>query len=96
MSAGCQYEAATDACYAYVETAGARMAECGVVPTAAEGERAIFADLESRGLNCDTSPTRLTDETCFYEQCIPELEVMDCATLEVPASCQDKILYRSR
>jgi len=29
-------------------------------------------------------------------RCIPELEVMDCATLEVPASCQDKILYRSR
>jgi len=95
-SLGCQYGAATDACYALVEAIGARLATCGVVATPEEGEQLVIDDLASDGLNCDTSPVSLRDEDIFYDQCIPEIAEMDCTSLALPVSCADKIYYRSR
>ena len=89
-SLGCRYQAASDACYAILETYGARLVECGYFATQAEAEMA-----EGLPIQCDTSPVGVRDEAQLYDECIPALMRLDCATADVgPPSCDRQIVYR--
>ena len=97
-SLGCRYQAASDACYAILETYGARLVECGYFATQAEAEAAIISAWEmAEGLpiQCDTSPVGVRDEAQLYDECIPALMRLDCATADVgPPRCDRQIVYR--
>ncbi|HJL16031.1 MAG TPA: hypothetical protein RMH99_10255 [Sandaracinaceae bacterium LLY-WYZ-13_1] len=93
--AGCQYEAATQACYDLLDAYGARLAECGYYPSAEAGAQDLHDQLEADGLDCDTSPTGIRDEDELYMECLPTLETLACDTPDAtPPSCRDQIVYR--
>ena len=94
MSAGCQYEAATQACYDIAETYAARLVTCRYFETQEEAEAFVHGNLAMSGLNCDTSPTGIVDATVLYEECIPALMVLECSDPVPPTTC-DQIVYRS-
>jgi hypothetical protein len=97
-SLGCQYGAATEACYALGDGIGDRLYTCGYVATPEAGVRAVHDGWAAQGLDCDTSPTGINDERLFYDECFPALEVYDCDRLvggDLPEACL-QIVYRSR
>lgn len=96
LGAGCGYDAYTDACYALIDTYGARLAECGYYTSAEEGSQALHDQLMMEGFNCDMSPVGVRDEDELYDECLPQLMVLECsvAATMLPPACEEQILYR--
>lgn len=95
LDAGCGYDAYTDACYALIDTYGARLAECGYYPSMEEASRALHDQLAADGFNCDMSPVGVRDENQLYDECLPQLMELECSMANMlPEPCQEQIIYR--
>lgn len=95
LGAGCGYEAYTDACYALIDTYGARLAECGYYTSAEEASEALHGQLMMDGFNCDMSPVGVRDEDQLYGECLPQLMELECSMANMlPEPCHEQIIYR--
>ena len=75
-----------DAC---VQCSTSSMEQC-------EEEVRAAIDAASNDQGCEGAD-RIRNRDSFYEECLPELEMLECSELEagnVPTACYDQILYQ--
>lgn len=82
-----------DACEAFIDAYSKRVVDdCGM-STRAAVRADIFRGFSSLGVDECSDFTKVRDETSFYGECLPGVEVLECSTLgPLPSACNSQLL----